>query len=537
MHAGYKRLSDDGETLGSTLARIQVDKRKASTPLIGELSFENDDPVRAPTKTHSSTKRLPEPATSSQAPLSSANLAAYAASAIGVSARSERGPTLAKLAYAASAYVSGSLNKPASHTNQSTVGYPFPPVPASLPPVPVVTMRGFTPKGSAANGLPPLPPVPGSVLSTSSVVSASRANILGAQMRGTQMLGASQSNISIASNKSAPSPKKSKMKQGNSQQSPYPASHSRKPSQPTSAKMPSALPMSRVEDNFISMTPARSEMSIKSARSSEREQWDRMPMQAQSQAQAYSHAVPSSVPARPVLPEEMRASYKMKNAMRSSTAPLPPLPIDAASVKPLPLRTSSGSQLSETQQSRLSINRPHRPLTVDTDVAREQARKQRLTKQLLEEQKQQLARMQGLDGNSASVQNRGSEASLRDLDAMQMPFGQSKQPSSRFETEEAPKTGSSFSGKMTAMFTPKRPARKDSAAELPVRVPRPPSAEPVDSSLTHFTTNNAIHRQSTTSTSGSSIQSKSKGMKIFGGFSKIRKVGISSIRLEALGMY
>lgn len=531
-HTGPKRLSDDGETLGSTLARLKVDKRKAATPLIGELSFENDEPVKARTQTGSSTKRSPDPQTFSQAPLSSANVAAYAATTVGVSGRTERGPALANLACAASAYVSGALDKPPSNLNQNTTGYPFPSVPASLPPVPMVTMRGFAPKGSPGTGLPALPSVPGSVLSTFSVMSASRANILGAQMRGAQMLGASQSNISIASNRSAASPKRTRIKQGTHQQSPYPATHSRKPSQATPARTPLTQPMSRVEDNFISMTPARSDMSIKSARSLDREQREHMPeqFQAQSKAQAYYQATPSSLLTHPVLPEEMRASYRMKNAMRPSTAPLPPLPSDVASVNPLPLRTTGGLETADLSQSRLSTHRPLKPLTVDTDAAKEQARLQRLAKQALAEQKQKLMMQQGSDRTAVNPHSLATEA--RDLDEMQMqmqmPFKPTKQVPGRFEAEDAPKTGNSFSEKMSAIFTPpKRPFRKDSGPELPLRVPRPPSAGPVD--LSHFATNNAGNRQSTTSTSASSTQSKSKGMKLFGGLSKIRKVGQPSL--------
>lgn len=492
-----KQRADEGETLGSALARIQNTKRKGPTPLIGELSFENDEPAKPRTQTPAPPRSRPERTGPKQAALSSANLAAYASSAMGNSSKPPSDPGLAKLAYAASAYASGSYGKSSSSISPAGKGYPCPAVAASLPPVPLVTMRGFPHQGHSAPGLPPLPPVPGSVMSSSSVISASRGNILGAQRRGAEMLKSqSQSNISVASTASL---RRSK--------SPATAPRNRKTSHPTSEGMPNAVPMSRVEDNFISMTPARSDVTVKSP-GGERSQRDQQSLHSL-HAQGSSRAMQGSLPALPVLPEEMRASYKRKNEMRSSTAPLPNLPDDTTFTKPLPLRVSSGGQYAQTEKSRLSA---HRPLTVDTKAAREQAEKQRQMK-LQEEQREK-----------ARPSRSHSQSDLRKLDGMQLPFQQEFRQSSRVVPDEGPKTGISFSGKVTAMFTPRRPFREDSSNKIPVRVPRPPSAGALDPALEQFLY--SANRQSTTSTTPSSMGGKTKAMKIFGGFGKSKKVSI-----------
>lgn len=514
-----KRGSDDGETLGSTLARMKDAKRKAPTPLIGELSFENDEPSKPRTRSRASPRSLHEQSTPHQAPLSSANLASYASTAIGISAKSAGDSSLAKMAYVASAYAAGSQARNGSSSGISPQAYPFPIMPTALPPVPTVAMRGFPLTGPPAAQLPPVPSAAGP---SSSILSASRANVLAAQMRGAQMLGASQSNISLASNKSGSSLKRSGNRDGSSRQSPSTLGHNRKPSQGTPTRNPNTLPMSRIEDNFISMTPARSDMSIKSARSVDKDQWDQLAAQASTAGEKGTIPVPGSLPNQPALPEEMRATYRSKMAMRSSTAPLPPLP-DSISNKPLPLRRSGESEV--PAEARTSAHRPIRSLTVDTEAAKEQARRQMEAK-MRQEQMQRAADNGTTERNSAATGRRPQDGNLGDLDRSKMPFAQVYRQSSQPSMGEPPRTGSSPFDKMAAhLFTPRRPTRQDPATQLQFREPRPPSAEPLDPALNNFDAKMAADRRdSKASNATSSTIGRSKGMNRIFGFGKSRKV-------------
>lgn len=513
-----KRKSDDGETLGCTLARMKDAKRKAPTPLIGELSFENDEPAKPPSQ-----PRLPPPTQTIPAPprqvaLSKENLAAYAATAIGVSSKPPSEPALANLAYAASAYMTIPTSKASSNISlNGQAQYPFPMIPASLPPVPLVSIKGFPQPPSALPGFKqpssnvsiPTGPMP-----ASSVMSVSRANILGAQMRGAQMLGAAASTISVASNRSNASPKR-----GKSGQTPPRPSPGRKHSQPQSAKTAVSMPMSKVEDSFISMTPARSEMSIKSSKSTDPASWDSNVSQRQyGPGSLQNNVMPSSVPAPSQLPQDARATYKSKNTMRASTAPLPPLP-DEYSNKPLPLRESNVSQIDNAHRSRTSAHRPIKRLTVDTEAAKEQARKQLLAKQIAAEQRQKTLALE--EGKKATRASAVAQGGLPDFDTKALPLGNT--------ATDAPKTSSSLTDKMASVFTPRRPNRKESASELPARVPRPPSAEPLDPALDQFGHGQHVRRDSTATDSShgaSSIMGKSKGMTRIFGFGRNRaKVG------------
>lgn len=507
-----KRRSDDGETLGSALTRMKDSKRKGPTPLIGELSFENDEPAKPRSQPVSKAPIHPIKPAARQGPLtlSKENLAAYAASAIGVSSKPPSDPGLAQLAYAASAFVSHPHSKPGSSIGSGIQGsFPFPMPPASLPPVPIISARGFPASGMPVSNLPQGPSalgMPAGPSSTLSGLSNSRAHVLGAQLRGAQMLGASQmgaqSNISLASNKSASGHKRTK-----SGQNPSPGiSHVRRGSQPHSAKTPKSVPMSRIEDNFISMTPARSDIS---SRSSDKGHSGGFPAGAGSDHGKLS----SSVPAVSHLPGDGRAAYKSQHAMRSSTAPLPPLPDEFAASKPLPLRESVKGQ--PVRPSRTSAHRPLRSLTVDTDSAREQAKRQMYAKQMAAEQKQKVLSQEGerqAMRASAVASGRTFEGGSQDFDGRTLPFGGSV---------DGPKTGTSPFDKMASVFTPKRPSRKESASELPARVPRPPSAEPLDPALDHFTggSGSTVRRDSTAS-NNTSVLGKSKGINRLFGFGK-----------------
>ncbi|KAK9898614.1 hypothetical protein P389DRAFT_36140 [Cystobasidium minutum MCA 4210] len=501
-----KRKSDDGETLGSALARMKDSKKKGPTPLIGELSFENNDPAKPRSKPtpSPSAQQVQQPVRQGPLALSKDNLAAYAASSIGISSKPPSDPGLAQMAYAASAFASNSYTKPASSIGPgSQPGFPFPMPPASLPPVPMVSARGFPQPGLPGTGSFQPPSNLGMRMgpsSTLSGMSTSRSHILGAQLRGAQMLGASQSTISVASNRSATSHKRNKSGQGPPKASPG-VPHGKKGPQGHSGKTPTSVPMSRVEDSFISMTPARSDMSVKS---SEKGHGD-----GRRSGPAVPHAPgSSSMPSASQLPMDARASYKDKNAMRSSTLPLPPLPGSYSGNKPLPLREADSAQ--PEHPSRTSAHRPVRSLTVDTDSAKEQGRKQMHDKQMAEEHKQNvLAKEAELRASRASaVTNaRSNGGGSAEFEGRPLPFGGAGEP---------PKSGTSPFAQMASAFTPKRPKRKDSASELPMRVPRPPSAGPLDPALDHFSNAQTVRRDSTAS-NGTSVMSKSKGInRIFG---------------------
>lgn len=268
--------------------------------------------------------------------------------------------------------------------------------------------------------------------------------------------------------------------------------------------LPSSVPM---EDSFLSMTPSRSEISVASstrerndpnapARSAP-QTLDRRGSRSTVRRQSSVHnpSTPASLAS-----EQPRAA---SGRARSSTNPLPQVP---ASLPDLPLRNLPASQQSSALDNtgRMSSHRAQVPLSIDTELAKKNLKKQQ-ERAAAQAAAQQQARQPSMDSveRRRSVKNvrKPSKSEGRDHEE---PHGASRcnepealaeDPMTAHTTRSAYRPPSAASSERSTVFVvpksagaafanvfsaPKRPQRKDSQSPtIPIRYPRPQSVSPV----------------------------------------------------------
>lgn len=401
LSAELKRRSDDGETLGFALARLKDEKRKAPAMQIGELTFENGAPVRSNTSKPLVPMRNPMRQYTAPTDLSGGS---YSKSSIGIARPAKQELSAANMAYASSAITprtntggsgAGSTKAHSASGSISNIGgFPFPPGPATLPPVPAVSLRGFA--------MPPSNPDSHSLAGNSKLSTVASSNLSIGSASRAHMMGTPASNVSVGSVKSGTPIMKPAG--ASLRRSPHGTGIKRPTNQPA-AKDPSSMPMSMVETNFISMTPARSELSINSARGGEKDQWDQLSVKAASvgthnytTAPGGPHNFPTEAGSLPgsQLPSVLPIDLKGKGRMRSATDPLPPLPTEMP-FKAVPVNNESRQvDAVDRRPAYMSASKPSASLTIDTRAAEELARQRRQHKeqQMLQQQQEQQQQQQ-----------------------------------------------------------------------------------------------------------------------------------------------
>ena len=233
-----------------------------------------------------------------------------------------------------------------------------------------------------------------------------------------------------------------------------------------SQRTPPKQPVPALPNSFISMTPARSELSVKSARSAEA-------VNAIAANIVGSNGVP---PLPPSKSPRMSSIVQPPHLQRSSTAPVPGLPQQFVQ-QPLRKAGSHGHE-GQGQPQGQERSQPHRlnpALSVDTEIARQNQRMRDAARQ----QAQQPLQM-------PMAPPRQVVASPENMDTYAARAARSVPDHGNMPSAAPPRSASSL---ISNVFSsgPKRPVRDSSEAPvLDTRKPRPPSVQPASDGLDNF---------------------------------------------------